>query len=244
MIRECLLKLKNCAYRYYFSATPWRDHPADQQLLVSSIGSKRIYELSPEEAIKLQSIAKPKYIQKHSPENKNYMKGLKKWRDVLEQGIIGNENRNKMIVEDALKDLDAGENVFIAVDEISHLEILKERFRQQGVIVDCIHGEQPRKVNQELIEKVGNQQSGITIGTMSVGEGTDMPNISSVILASGGKSSIRFLQRIGRGARKGTNQDKVAFIVRDYFDWFYDRLMRHSMARKKVFDTYFENYGE
>lgn len=244
LIREALLRLKNAAYRYYFSATPWRDHPAEDKLLASAIGGEVIYELPPEEAIRYQSIAKPEFFMESSPEPSNFMKDKRMWRDVLEFGIIGNSNRNAKIVEDAIKDLDSGDNVFIAVDEISHLEMLKERFKKQGIDVDIIHGEIPRKVNEETIKKVGERTSGICIGTMSVGEGTDMPNISSVIIASGGKSSIRFLQRIGRGARKGTEQNKTTFKVRDYFDWFHDKLMRHSMIRKDIFNKYFKNYGE
>lgn len=239
-IREALLKMKNAAFRYYFSATPWRDHKADQKLLAASIGSDIIYELSPEDAVNLESIARPDYKQKESPQPKQFMKDKKRWREVLEFGIIGNETRNARIVEDALADLDAGNNVFIAVDEISHLEILKERFRVKGTVVDVIHGEMPRNESREIINKVGERESGICIGTMSVGEGTDMPNITSVILASGGKSSIRLLQRIGRGARKGTEQNKTTFKVTDYLDWFHTTLLRHSMKRKEVFNNYFK----
>jgi superfamily II DNA or RNA helicase len=244
MIRDCLTKLKKAAFRYYFSATPWRDHKAEEQLLASSIGTDRIFELSPEDAIKYASIAKPMYTMRQSPEPKNFMKDKKKWREILEFGIIGNETRNNLIVEDAIKDYDNDENVFIAVDEIAHLELLKERFKNKGLDVQVIHGELPRKVNEKTIETVGKQKRGICIGTMSVGEGTDMPNISSVIMASGGKSSIRFLQRIGRGARKGTEMDKVAFLVKDYFDWFHDTLLRHSLQRKSIFEKYFKEYAE
>ena len=244
MIRESLLRLKNAAYRYYLSATPWRDHAAEEKLLASAIGTEVIYELPPEEAIKYHSIAKPEFEMKSSPEPKTFMKDKKKWRDVLEFGIIGNETRNSLIVEDTLKDYDDGRNIFIAVDEITHVEILKERFKAKGIEVDVVHGELPRKVNQETIERVGNRDQGICIGTMSVGEGTDMPNLDSVILASGGKSSIRFLQRIGRGARKGTEQNKKTFKVTDYFDWFHQTLMRHSMVRKSIFEKYYKEFGE
>lgn len=244
MIRESLLRLKNAAYRYYLSATPWRDHAAEEKLLASAIGTEVIYELPPEEAIKYHSIAKPEFEMKSTPEPKSYMKDKKKWREILEFGIIGNETRNSLIVEDALKDYDDGRNVFIAVDEITHVEILKERFKNKGLEVDVVHGELPRKVNQVTIEKVGLRDRGICIGTMSVGEGTDMPNLDSVILASGGKSSIRFLQRIGRGARKGTGQDKRSFKVTDYFDWFHTTLMRHSIQRKNIFEKYYKEFGE
>lgn len=243
-IRDNLLRMKNAAYRYYFSATPWRDHAADEKLLAAAIGTDIIYELSPEDAIANESIAKPVFNQRRSPECLNWLQDKKKWREILELGIIGNEKRNAMIVSDAIKDYESEENVFIAVDEISHIEILKQRFKQQGIDVDVIHSEMPRSEKNEIIKRVGTKESGICIGTMSVGEGTDMPNISSVILASGGKSSIRFLQRIGRGARKGTDQSKVSFKVTDYFDWFHPTLARHSMKRKAIFDEYFKFYTE
>ena len=242
MIRSCLLRLKNAAYRYYFSATPWRDHPAEDQILASAIGTKIIFELSPEDAIKYNNIAKPELIWTHSPEPKNFMKDKKKWREILEFGIIGNDTRNKKIVADAIEDFQSGRNVFIAVDEISHLEILKQRIEAAGIEVDIIHGELSSKTNYATIKAVGARTEGICIGTMSVGEGTDMPNLDCVIMASGGKSSIRFLQRIGRGARKGTSQDKISFIVRDYFDWFHPTLLRHSLRRKNIFEDYFKEF--
>lgn len=243
-LRNGLLRMKNAAYRYYFSATPWRDHPAEEQLLAATIGTKIIFELSPEDAIKYHSVAKPDLLFLESPEPKVFMKDKKKWREILEFGIIGNETRNAKIVKDAVEDLDEGRNVFIAVDEISHVLLLKQRFENLGINIDIIHGEQPRKKNEELIEKVGKQSKGITIGTMSVGEGTDMPNIDSVIIASGGKSSIRFLQRIGRGARKGIDQTKTNFKVRDYFDWFHPTLLRHSLKRKSIFKEYYNSFNE
>lgn len=240
MIRDGLLRMPKACYRYYFSATPWRDHSAEEKLLASAIGTKILFELTPEEAILYKNIAKPVYEQVNSPEPKNFMQDKKKWRDILEFGIIGNNTRNAKIVDIALSKLDENKNVFITVDEISHIEILAKRFEQLKIEVDTIHGEKPRKENESLIEKVGKRTSGICIGTMSVGEGTDMPNIDVVILASGGKSSIRLLQRIGRGARKGTDQSKVLFEVFDFFDWFHPTLIRHSMKRKQIFEEYYQ----
>lgn len=244
LIRECLLKLRYAAYRYYFSATPWRDHSADEKLLASSIGTDIIYELSPEEAIKIGAIAKPIYTQVNSPEPQIFMKKFKKWRDVLNFGIIGNKSRNKLIVDLAIKEYESGENVFISVEEIAHLDLLVERFKARGIEVETIHGKLPRQHNRDMIKKVGERKSGICLGTWSVGEGTDMPQLTSIILASGGKSTIRLIQRIGRGARLGLDFSKKTFKVFDFNDWFHDTLSRHSFIRKITYQNYVKDYGE
>lgn len=244
MIRDSLLKLKNACYRYYFSATPWRDNSAEQKLLASAIGTKIIYEISPQRAIELGSIAKPKYEQRRTHNPEKFMGKLKKWREILVEGIIGNKSRNRQIVDDAIREYNEGKNIFISVDEISHINILKERFLAQGIEVDVIHGLLPRRENNKTIDKVGQRSKGICLGTMSVGEGTDMPNLDVIILASGGKSSIRLLQRIGRGARLGTEFDKKGFLVIDYNDGFHPTLARHAFKRKLIYNDYFKEWGE
>ena len=243
-IRDCLLKLRKACYRYFFTATPWRDHSADQKLLISAIGTKMIYEVSAERSIELGSIAKPEFEQLHPPGSKNFIDKKSKWRDILNFGIIGNAARNKMIVDLAIKQYKMGENIFISVDEITHIDMLKQRFLDQGIEVDIIHGQINKHKNDEIILKVGERKTGISLGTMSVGEGTDMPNLTVIILASGGKSSIRLIQRIGRGARLGTELSKKSFKVFDFFDWFHPTLLRHSIARKRIYEDYFKDWAE
>ena len=84
---------------------------------------------------------------------------------------------------------------------------------------------------------------------MAVGEGSDMPHISVVIMGAGGKSSTRFLQRIGRGTRKTGKQ----VIIVDFKDWYHKTLMRHFRERQKHYIKEFEledkldlrgNYGK
>lgn len=243
-VRSFLLKSKNAGYRYFFTATPWRDHSADQKLLVASIGTNVLYELSPERAIELGSIAKPDYEQISAEQPEQAIPKTKKYRDTLNFGIIGNKARNKQIVDLAMKAYKRGENVFINVDEVSHIEILKERFKEKGVDADIIHGKLNKKNNDQTIMMVGERQTGIALGTMSVGEGTDMPNLTVIILASGGKSSIRLIQRIGRGARLGVDLTKKSFKVYDFFDWFHPTLLRHSQLRKYIYEDYFKDWGE
>ena len=105
---------------------------------------------------------------------------------------------------------------------------------QFSVSVDT-HGKGTLEITQLLRSKIS--ESGSSVGTISVGEGTDMPYIDVVILASGGKSSIRLLQRIGRGLR--TPEGKDSLLVIDFQDWFNPILLRHSLARQKTFREYY-----
>lgn len=237
-IREALDKMPNAAYRYGFSATPWRDKSADQKLLLAALGDNIIYDLGGAEAVDRGIIAKPRYQVITSPTPDQWLQDDRNWRAIVEKGIIGNSSRNTSIVNKAIDLKDNDHNVFICVDEISHVEILKKRFEEKGVTPLIIHGEQNPAINQKNIKNIGSSKGGlISIGTMAVGEGTDMPNISAIILASGGKASIRFLQRIGRGTRLTNGKTEV--IVVDFEDWFNPTLLKHFRARKNIFKKYF-----
>jgi superfamily II DNA or RNA helicase len=107
--------------------------------------------------------------------------------------------------------------------------------------VVIIHGELPSFEKEQKIQKVGKHKGAmITIGTMAVGIGTDMPEINVVIIASSGKSTIRFLQRIGRGSRRTS----ASFLVIDFFDWFHPKLMDYSKSRMRTFNSEYKNPKE
>jgi superfamily II DNA or RNA helicase len=243
-IRTSLLEMETAGYRYFFSATPWRDMTAQMELLISSIGENMIYELKGKDAADQNIISRPKYRLVNPPKPLEWLRDIpkRKYRELLERGIIGNESRNQVIVEEAIELYENEFNVFIAVDEISHLMILEKRFKDKGIDVITIHGEMDSHEKNNKVKQVGEKKgSCISIGTMAVGIGTNMPEINAVVLASGGKSTIRFLQRIGRGSRK-TASDKD-FIVVDFFDWYHDTLIKHSKERVKTFEKEFEMDG-
>lgn len=240
-IRSAAMKMPKAAYRYFFTATPWRDMKAQMHLLLSVIGDNIIYELKGKTAADKAIIATPHLTIYDAPKPNVYLdpKKLKNPRQRKVQGIIANESRNAFIVEKCIEMFYEGHNVFIAVDEIEHLKILEERFNHQKIDVNIIHGELNSLVKRERVKKAGTAtEPMITIGTMAVGVGTDMPNVDCVFLASGGKSSIRWIQRIGRGSRK-TKKD---FYVYDLKDWFNDRLNEHSYEREKIYKEEFEEF--
>jgi superfamily II DNA or RNA helicase len=238
-IRMGLLEMKNAGYRYFFSGTPWRDDKSDLNLLLSSIGTNLIYELRGKDAVEMEIISKPVYVQINPPPPSDFIKNIpkRKYREIIERGIIKNKVRNRTIVEEAIDLYSNNKNVFIAVDEISHLKILQKRLQNKGIEPEVIYGDLSNWEREDKIRKVGNHNGSlITIATMAVGQGTDMPYVNAIILASGGRSTIRLIQRIGRGTRKTTED----FMVIDFFDWYHEKLIEHSRNRQKTFKEEYE----
>lgn len=237
-IRENLLRMPNAAYRYAFSATPWRDKPHEKRLLESAMGERVIFEYTAKQAIADKVISNVAYEQLEPGTPEQYLRDMRQPREILERGIIFNSVRNKVLVKKAKDLYERGENVLIFVDEISHLEVLEERFKAKGIQPLIVHGQQSKLLNQQNIQKITKCETGlVTIATMSIGEGINLVNVSTVFLASWGKSSIWFLQRIGRGLRKSAN--KTILKVFDFKDWFHPTLLRHSLSRQRIFDKIF-----
>lgn len=239
-IRDSLLLMPKAAYRYGFSATPWRDKWHEEMLLFSALGTKLIYDFSAKEAIEKGIIAKPKLEMINCPTPDNYLMDIRHWRTVLEKGIIGNKSRNTTIVRRTIELIENNHNVLICVDEISHLEILKERFKKEGITSLLIHGQMNDVEKDENVKIVSETTGGlVSIATMAVGEGANLVNVDTVILAGGGKGSIRLLQRIGRGIRK--TDSKKEMLVIDLEDWFNPITSKHSRIRKQTFYKIFGN---
>ena len=237
-IRDALLNMPNAAYRYGFSATPWRDHYHEKLLLYSTLGHKLIFEMLPEEAIEKGLVAKPNRRVIYAPTPDDFLRDMRNWRMILENGIIANSARNKSIVRIAQEHMENKRNVLICVDEIAHLDILKQRFEEKKINPLIIHGQMDGEIKDANVEEVSFSAGGIiSIATMAVGEGANLVNVDVIILASGGKGSIRFLQRIGRGMRKTEN--KSTMIVIDFEDWFNPILAKHSRIRDRLWKEIF-----
>jgi superfamily II DNA or RNA helicase len=70
------------------------------------------------------------------------------------------------------------------------------------------------------------------IATTIFDEGVDIPQLRKVILASGGKSHVKLLQRAGRGLRIAEGKEEV--IIVDFMDKHHALLLKHSKLRQKV----------
>ena len=96
-----------------------------------------------------------------------------------------------------------------------------------------------RKKNLDAFKKDG----GVMIATTIYDEGIDIPQVNVLILAFGGKSRRKVLQRIGRALRKKESRENVVVIV-DFWDHHNKYLLNHSKGRLNLYrDEGFEVVG-
>lgn len=203
-----ILKLcKGAWYRIGLSATPFTDDPVRNRELEGILGSV-IYTPDKEELKRLGYIVDTEVIGTFFQHKKSYMS----YPDAMEYGVVTNQARNNLIVETILNK-PCG---LILVNYIRHGEILKGLLEDRGVKVKFLCGEISADERERAVDSLKKGEYHCLIATSIFDFGVDIPQIKWVFLASPSKSSVRILQRIGRGARK--SKDKLVsevFVILD-----------------------------
>lgn len=219
---------KKCRYLIACSGSPWRDDGAD--LLIESICGKRIYNLSASELIErkyltpvnIKMIEVPS-LEKSLPKN---------YPSVYSKYISNNEIRNKIIVDSCRILIKKGRKVLILVRYISHGKELAKQLNDISLffVNGEIDAETRNSVKQDFEE--GNLDCIIASSVFDIG--VDIPSLDALILAGGGKSTTRTLQRIGRVIRLHKNKKNA--VVVDFIDNA-RYLDKHSAIRVAVYNT-------
>jgi superfamily II DNA or RNA helicase len=215
-----------CQYKYAMSATPYRDQGDD--ILIEGCFGRDISSISASLLIKKGYLIKPTiYFNKI-----DNMRGTKKLRyaNVYKQAIVENEFRNSQIVEMASRFLEGGRKILILVKQIAHGKLL-EKLIPDSIFV---YGGTAKKKRQKHLEQMRKGDPQITISSVIFDEGIDVKPLDTLILAGGGKSATRALQRIGRILRP--YEGKKTAIAVDFMDNC-KYMLAHSKKRLKMYKT-------
>jgi len=118
----------------------------------------------------------------------------------------------------------------VMIKEIAHGEILSEILAKEVFLLHLfIHGSTPIERRTEILKDFQDGLVNILITSVILDQGIDIPNIDVLILAGGGASKIKSLQRIGRGLR--INEGKENLLVIDFADRTHRYLAKHSYER-------------
>lgn len=144
--------------------------------------------------------------------------------------ICKSPRRNELIVETALV---SETPVLIFVERALHGKAIQKLLgRELGRPVGFIDQNSNTAKRDDVIREIEKGEISHVVVSKVFREGIDAPNIRTVINASGGKSTIKILQQMGRGAR--VRKDKVAFTYYDIFDIGDKTLRAHSAARARL----------
>ncbi len=221
--------------RVGLSATPKRVDNKDLKIFaaVGEITSN----ITPCDLVRRGYLAKPMLHLHHVPPDSQFFSyGWPKEYDV---GIVANDDRNDMIVEDAMHYAANGLQIYIHVERIDHLKILYYRLQKvfEPGQVAYLCGKQPSDDRQEIIKKFKAGEIRVVVGTL-LKEGADVPAISCLVNASGLKSDVALVQKVGRALRTADGKDSA--IIVDFIDSG-KFLRKHSEER---YQTYMTIYGD
>jgi len=146
--------------------------------------------------------------------------------------IEENPERNAMVVELAMAAAKEGKRCLIICDTIRHARLIAEVLRGEDVRSRMLTGKNDsmQRIQAKKDLKVGALE--VMVSTPIWDEGVDLPELDTVIIAAGGKSAARFIQRCGRALRKSPGKDKAT--IHDFIDSGSSYTMRHSVARMEA----------
>lgn len=216
-------------YRYGLTATPLLRHDLQNFWLIGLTGEV-VPVVSTTELIDRKLLARPRVMM-----ISNIVPALGEYFLSRVLALEQNKKRNRLVVSLLKLGIKKNLKVLCLVNTIAHgaslVSLLSEEDKEK---VWFLTGETSRDERlKTLWEFRCGRLQGI-IATPIFDEGIDVPDCRMIILAAGGKSHLRLVQRIGRGMRPKLDDDNT-LLVYDFFDVGDPYLEKHSRARLRVY---------
>lgn len=148
---------------------------------------------------------------------------------------VHNEERNELICNLAIKE----KRVLLIFNRIDHGNNLYKRIVELAGEdrVMIVSGQDDITKRKEAIKFLNNKEDSIVLASTIFSKGIDVKPIETVIMCSGGKSSILVIQRVGRALRKSESTGKKKAKVIDFYDETLNKIaMRQSEKRLKIYE--------
>ena len=216
-------------WRFGLSGTAF-DGTNDKDYRLISVTGERIKGISNAELIERGVSAVPT-VTFHASASSGSIPFKTDYNDVVRFCITQNEARNKQICDLAQA---GGGCVLILTPRTQHAQILWEMLKDRDVTVWYNHGRIPPHFRQKNLQDF--RKGGVMVATSIYDEGIDVPEVSTLILALGGRSKRKVLQRIGRALRKKQRGDNTVDVV-DFYDPQHPYLRSHSCDRLRIYQA-------
>lgn len=224
-----VFKKTQAEHLYGLSGSPWRDDGAD--LLIESVLGKYIVNISASYLIKNDFLAQalirfrvvPPY---HYELDKVYPSVYKKY-------IVENDIRNGLVLDAAKTMVEKGYQTLVLFNSLKHGKILYELF-QEHMNCAILDGSNDKDEREKVKKDLMNHKIDCVLASKIFDIGVDIPSLSGLVIACGGKSTVKALQRVGRVIRKYPGK-KFAVII-DFVDQA-PFLETHSKTRYKIYKS-------
>jgi len=222
--QKVALACENAWYRVGLSGTPFA-RTDDKAVLVQGATGPVIYKLGASKLVEHGVLAKPTIWMVPCYQSPSHVY-LNDWQKKYKELIIESLDRNRVVVAETLK---APKPALVFVKALKHGFNLKDMLEDVGLRVELVTGRDPNELRQRKISSLESGHSDVVVASVVLQEGVDIPELRSVIVASGGKSGIATIQRVGRAMRMADGKSDC--VVIDIFDRGEHTLRRHARER-------------
>lgn len=210
--------------RIGLTATPFKRDIYSNLLLIGATG-EILYNKTNAELIASGDLTPPQIIMQVTPKA-TPLSG--RWADVYEAGVVLNAVRNDLVTQWA-KEVPKPAIVMVVAE--SHGHILAGRLTKLfGQTIPFVYGKTPLGDRVSIANRLRDKTLPVAVVSVVWDEGLDIPELRSIVLAGGGKSAVKALQRIGRAMRRAPG--KTHALIVDFYDQAHRFLLKHSKIRE------------
>ena len=220
---------RNARYRIGLSGTPLARGDKKSVYTVGALGPV-IYRIRPELLMERGVLSRPKIHLIHVDHSQSNFAWDARWQDIYKEGVTENDKRNVLIVE-AVKQTPKPALVF--VQHVDHGHRLMRLTHKAGMNAEFVYGTASLEQRQASIKRLVRGDIDVLICSVIFQEGVDIPALQSVVIATGGASSIAAIQRVGRGMRMAEGKD--SFTVWDVADRGHRWFEKHTKQRIRAY---------
>lgn len=155
-----------------------------------------------------------------------------------DRGVVENHQRHTIAVDAIQRAIQSGWPFLVLVVRIKHGEHLWKLCHEFGIDIPFLHGQTPLESIEHAKRDLEARRIPGIIASTIFDQGIDLPNVACVIIASGGRSPLRTIQRVGRGLRRKPGENCVHII--DFYDAC-QRTLRNQSEERRL--TYRRTFG-
>lgn len=228
--------MHNAYYRFGLSGTPLRRDDVNN-MKVRAVTGPVIYSKLAEEAIEEGHLSD---IEVRIVDNEEEEILSNSWRHIYKYGIAQSKYRNTLIIKIIGSMYLKRRRQLILVRYIKHGKILQRMLANHLHVPAVFLSGKDSALKREQVKGKFNTQDMkdggfVLIASSIFDEGVDIPEVDVLVHASGGKSEVKTIQRIGRGLRKKKSGNKL--IVYDFNDMNSRFLSTHSIERIETYEN-------
>ena len=217
-------------YRYLFTGSDWREDNMD--IMLDGFAAKKFVDINASKLIDADWLVSPTiYLYDFQHERKN-RKGVR-YPKIYDEEITNNLKRNQLVVNLAMRSIEAGKSTLILINYIEHGENLLTLLKEVYPDIEFIHGSTEAGKRQKVLQEFKEGTRKLILSSNILGEGVDIPKLEVLITARAEASTIAAYQALGRTLRPSEGKTKA--IIIDLFDTDCKYLESHASARLKIY---------